>query len=509
MEEVFEDAGNFAVGEEIPYDWIRHDWPPDDEVGEVDYGDSLSLGETFSLCMVPTTRDAVLHIGNLYFWCFLHSTLIRSVGGNWCLGHISSIITGCLVLHHFFGHLLLTFVLHALLIGGVLSVSGRFSPGNASTLVISACLAFILPCELYFVDPVHWHSVRGAQMIMMMKAVSTAIDLNSDAAAAASDSHTAPTGLSPARSTPVSRKPAQATGPACKNSDTGTTDGIPPIAGSKPFTGLFNDCLKVWGYLFHPGTCVFGPWIAFTDYLNQKPGSMIPPLYLFSYCSFLSFFWLAVSVCWSEFLIPNHFARYSIWLIAFRQAWSFRASHYFVSFCSQASMVISGVHQATWMTAGKRDVCRPWLVERSRSLLEVVVNWNIPMHFWLKKYVFAPVRSASSSAPFALFVTYSASALLHGVNFQLCAVLLSLGVAAFAQHECRRCYADTRLWRPLLFASTVLQLVYLGVTFDGSASGEFGYSWRHTLTRWRELSFAGHLLTAGMLVLGAGFARRL
>lgn len=61
-----------------------------------------------------------------------------------------------------------------------------------------------------------------------------------------------------------------------------------------------------------------------------------------------------------------------------------------------------------------------------RSLLNVVTNWNIPMHQWLKTYVFKKMRP-HFGAFVAILTTYVASSLLHGLNFQLAAVLLSLG----------------------------------------------------------------------------------
>lgn len=77
---------------------------------------------------------------------------------------------------------------------------------------------------------------------------------------------------------------------------------------------------------------------------------------------------------------------YFRWIAAYRDAMSFRASHYFVSFMSGASAVAAGfgsssVGQARWDV----PVAEPQNIELPRSLVEVVVSWNIPMHKWLKK----------------------------------------------------------------------------------------------------------------------------
>jgi len=67
------------------------------------------------------------------------------------------------------------------------------------------------------------------------------------------------------------------------------------------------------------------------------------------------------------------------WLLAARDALSVRFSHYFVSYSSEVTILLSGLHmdlftQVTTLTK----------IEMPRSLVEVVVHWNMPMHRWLK-----------------------------------------------------------------------------------------------------------------------------
>ncbi|CAE1268787.1 PORCN [Acanthosepion pharaonis] len=78
------------------------------------------------------------------------------------------------------------------------------------------------------------------------------------------------------------------------------------------------------------------------------------------------------------------------------------------------------------------SVTRPSFIELPRSLVETVSNWNLPMHYWLKIYIFKNARPLGNFA--AVLLTYGASSLLHGLNFQLAAVLLSLGFYSYIEH---------------------------------------------------------------------------
>ena len=92
---------------------------------------------------------------------------------------------------------------------------------------------------------------------------------------------------------------------------------------------------------------------------------------------------------------------------------SFRASHYFVSFMSEASLIaagfgcsVAGSQVLSRIFSGAVDellqvlwhytVTQPHNIEVPRSLVEVVVSWNLPMHRWLKQYVFKQVAAPNN-----------------------------------------------------------------------------------------------------------------
>lgn len=123
----------------------------------------------------------------------------------------------------------------------------------------------------------------------------------------------------------------------------------------------------------------------------------------------------------------------------------------------------------------------------------------------------------------AIFVTYIVSALLHGINMQLAAVLLSLGVYTYTEYKLRqklatifsacilaspcmaKCLHEHKWRQPyvLLFngvfgALAVLHLAYLGVMFEASTHiQEQGFSMDHVLNKWRSLDFLSHWIVAG------------
>ena len=68
--------------------------------------------------------------------------------------------------------------------------------------------------------------------------------------------------------------------------------------------------------------------------------------------------------------------------------------------------------------------------------MEVVVSWNMPMHRWLKLYVFKQTKQRAGAGA-AIVLTYLASTVLHGLTGQIAAVLFSLGAYTWVEHSLR------------------------------------------------------------------------
>ncbi|XP_043281086.1 protein-serine O-palmitoleoyltransferase porcupine isoform X2 [Venturia canescens] len=243
--------------------------------------------------------------------------------------------------------------------------------------------------------------------------------------------------------------------------------------------------LEYTGYVYGAATALFGPWISFKDYTALQ--------------NLHNQWWI----------LTDHAGK---WFLAYRDALAFRSSHYFIAHATSSILILGGY------PLSEITIVKPLEIELPRSLVQVVVSWNIPMHTWLKLYIFRPARRRLGKFS-AVVLTYFASSLLHGLNFQLAAVLLSLGFYTFIEYQLRNVLAETFdaciaakkcpvdkcphakkstncLWVILtnlgFSVLTMFHLAYLGLMFDTSEIQETGYSYEHTIRKWSQLGFASH-----------------
>lgn len=125
---------------------------------------------------------------------------------------------------------------------------------------------------------------------------------------------------------------------------------------------------------------------------------------------------------------------------------------------------------------------------------------------------------------FAILGTYVVSAMLHGLNLQLAAVLLSLGFYTYTEHvtrkklssifsaciQARKCnpncghQLNESHWLPRVFnigfsLLAMFHLAYLGLMFDSSKMQDEGYSLFHALAKWRWLNYSSHWIVLSTL----------
>ncbi|KAL7988170.1 hypothetical protein Chor_007089, partial [Crotalus horridus] len=389
--------------------------------------------------------------------------------------HLSTVASGFYALYHFFQLQMVWVVLLSLLCYLVLFLC-RHSTQRGVLLSITI-LIYLLMGEMHMVDTVSWHKMRGAQMIVAMKAVSLGFDL-----------------------------------------DRGEVLTIPsPV--------------EFMGYIYFVGTVIFGPWFRFHTYLQAVESRKIT----FSWFQkvFLSFFLclvcLIMSTCIAPYLFSYFIPLYSYkqlrkWLRAYESASSFHFSNYFVGFLSEttATLAGSGFREEKENLKWDLTVSHPLRVELPRSMVEVVTSWNQPMSQWLNScenaYIYVFKNSLKLGIFSAIIVTYAASALLHfserGCLSSLMPVYSPRSVSQDAHITTTR-WTEPRmlllllqnLWVRLLNllfgALAVFHLAYLGSLFDMDADDsveEQGYGMSYTIHKWSELNWASHWVTFGCWV---------
>ncbi|XP_050314274.1 protein-serine O-palmitoleoyltransferase porcupine isoform X2 [Anthonomus grandis grandis] len=318
--------------------------------------------------------------------------------------------------------------------------------------VVQSCfILFFILCEYLLLDRKTWLEIRGIMMVFSMKLISLVTDL----------------------------QPEQ-----------------------------FPSFIEYLGYMFNSGNVLFGPWISFEHYtmlLKYPPKKNIYWIWAIFKSLFLAGVFLTVSNCWANYLIDDTQVRL---LVSYREALSFRTSHYFICYLSQAIMLSLGykdIGHHLDFTYWKFTITSFTEVEFPGSLAAVVVNWNRPIHMFLKKYIYR--KWLPRGRFIAVLMTFVISALFHGLELKVTAVLISLGLFSFMQMNVREFLASTfdicckvypcrscshRLKRNslicrlilLLFSIyTVLDLIYVGVLMDPSTD-EVGI-----YTKWSDLYF--------------------
>ncbi|CAK9799610.1 Protein-serine O-palmitoleoyltransferase porcupine [Anthophora plagiata] len=449
---VFYDDVEAPIFYDDDVDFIRHEYLQYGEY-DFDYEDTEreTLLELYQYCLGPTIYDTFSYILPLFITTILFRLCARSQHISHKTFHILSTLIGIYNIHCYVSE-----CLYILLILCIISYITLYIPKAyyKSLGIFLPSLFIITYCE-FSMPPIIWHKVRSVVMTMAMKTISVAIDKID-------------------------------------------TNDLPNI-----YTYM--------GYTFCSVTCLFGPWMSFKDYISIRYTSNQDKwwiLYAVQY-ALISFLFLTISNCWMQWMIMDNSWK---WLLAYRDALSFRMSHYFISYIASTLLLLGG------FPFPLSTIVKPLRIEFPRSLVHVVICWNVPMHFWLKTYIFRPnIKYLGKFG--AVTMTYLTSALLHGLNFQLAAVLLSLGFYTFVEfqlrsmlanifdaciaskqctkNKCTHTYNIHNCWWVFLTNITfsglsIFHLAYLGLMFDTSELQETGYSYIHTIEKWSQLGFASH-----------------
>ncbi|MCJ8734901.1 hypothetical protein PDJAM_G00240680 [Pangasius djambal] len=430
-------------------------------------------------CLLPTAQQGLLQVWQLLIMCLACRLLWRIGRLPAYIKHLSTIACGFYTLYLFFGLHMVWVVLLSLLCYLILFLC-RHSSTRGPFLSITV-LIYLLLGELHMMDTNSWHKMRGSQMVVAMKAISLAFDL-----------------------------------------DKGTVEKVPsPV--------------EFMGYIYFVGTVIFGPWVSFNSYREAVEGKELSVSWLVKVTSswIKSQLCLVISNCVAPYLFPYFIPVFGDkllkkWLMGYEHSMGFHFSNYFVSYLSETTTTLSGAGFTEEKDHLKWDLtmANPLNVEFPRSMSEAVISWNLPMSQWLNIYVF---KKALKFGTFqAILITYTTSTLLHGLSFHIAAVLFTLAFMTYIEYELRKrlsiifnaCVLSKRcpshckhqnkkaFWVYFINGAfsvlAVLHLTYLASVFGSSAddldSDEDGMA-SHTIHKWSELSWTSHWLTFGLWVL--------
>uniref|UniRef100_A0A8I3SCT8 Protein-serine O-palmitoleoyltransferase porcupine n=1 Tax=Canis lupus familiaris TaxID=9615 RepID=A0A8I3SCT8_CANLF len=200
-------------------------------------------------CLLPTAQQGLDQIWLLLAIC-LACRLLWRLGLPSYLKHASTVAGGFFSLYHFFQLHMVWVVLLSLLCYLVLFLCRHSS--HRGVFLSVTILIYLLMGEMHMVDTVTWHKMRGAQMIVAMKAVSLGFDL-----------------------------------------DRGEVGAVPSP-------------MEFMGYLYFVGTIVFGPWISFHSYLQAVQGRPLSRRWLQKVARSLALalLCLVLSTCVGPYLFP-------------------------------------------------------------------------------------------------------------------------------------------------------------------------------------------------------------
>lgn len=141
------------------------------------------------------------------------------------------------------------------------------------------------------------------------------------------------------------------------------------------------DFISYFSYLFSINTSVIGPWISYDQFLNQTFRPSSASIEKFKKNLIYLVYAMITLVC-SNCLLGSFesYVQDVPFVYMYFQALSFRQSNYFICYLSQFILNLNQTEEIL--------VVKQIPIELPRSMLNVATNWNLPMHFWLKKCKF-------------------------------------------------------------------------------------------------------------------------
>ena len=231
----------------------------------------FSISEILEHCIEPTLIDGLKHMGKIIAWCFIFRMASQTTKVVPWLGHAASVVSGTVLACHFFGGGVF-YILGLVMLGFVMLAVSNKVRGLASAALV---LGYNIVCETWVAEPMIWHMVRGAIMIVAMKIISLGFDMDaatekmekeeSQQQTVAEESANTENGLDKRKN----MKHSSVKNRGKKNGKKMQEDQVHEV---KEDTSQEPDLTKMpgWfefaGYCLCPGTVILGPWVSFKEY---------------------------------------------------------------------------------------------------------------------------------------------------------------------------------------------------------------------------------------------------
>ena len=229
----------------------------------------FSVAEILEHCIEPTLTDGMKHMGKIIAWCLVFRLATQTTRVVPWLGHAASVVSGTVLACHFFGGGVF-YILGLVMMGYImLAVSNRVR-GLASAALV---LGYNIVCETWVAEPVVWHMVRGAIMIVAMKIISLGFDM--DAAVEKSEKENLEKETQEENSNMENSDERRKHVKNVNSKNRGKKNGKkvveePLITPEVKTQELDLTRMPGWfefaGYCLCPGTVILGPWVSFTEY---------------------------------------------------------------------------------------------------------------------------------------------------------------------------------------------------------------------------------------------------
>uniref|UniRef100_A0A8C9QDR9 Protein-serine O-palmitoleoyltransferase porcupine n=1 Tax=Spermophilus dauricus TaxID=99837 RepID=A0A8C9QDR9_SPEDA len=391
-------------------------------------------------CLLPTVQQGLDQIWLLLAIC-LACRLLWRLGLPSYLKHASTVAGGFFSLYHFFQLHMVWVVLLSLLCYLVLFLCRHSS--HRGVFLSVTILIYLLMGEMHMVDTVTWHKMRGAQMIVAMKAVSLGFDL-----------------------------------------DRGEVGAVPsPV--------------EFMGYLYFVGTIVFGPWISFHSYLQAVQGRPLHSMSKKRKARWLRAYESAVSF---------HFSNYFVGFLSEATATLAGAGFTEEKDHLEWDLTVSKPLNVE-LPRSMVEVVTSWNLPMSYWLNNYVFKNALRLGTFSAVLVTYAASALLHGFSFHLaavllslaFITYVEHVLRKRLARILSACVLSKRCLPDCSHR-HRLGLGVRALNLLFGALAIFHLAYLGSLFDvdvDDTTEEQGYGMAYTVHKWSELSWASHWVTFG------------